>query len=359
MQWQTRRDLLANRPSSPAGSILFAGDPAEEAIGLGREDWDAAEAVAREALKGCQLGPHDRVLIAMEQPAAPSVALLARAAAPLVQTVGMTGVRCRMRLLSAIRSLKPNVLIITPCGAADFLARLYMEFNVDPVELGIERIIIGGEVATDGLRKRLGREFEAELSELYFDPFFGLPLAWRSGGAWEAAGGTVALAATDRDEILSENLAADVADTEIVVRPHFCAALKDCVLRTGTMRAPSKSDAGLFDRTFGEHVLLRGRWLSLNALRKQLSLIEGVSAWTLEIDRGDRTLDAATLKIGFNRETLVKNPMWASRVNQAVAAACPVSVVVETSFAGEIDGKPRGTIVDLRGQHSEQPKVAA
>ncbi|WP_347269893.1 hypothetical protein [Rhizorhabdus histidinilytica] len=359
MQWHTRRDLLAARPSAPAGSILFAGEPTEAVIGLGPQDWDAAEAIAREALKGCELGARDRVLIAMEQPASLSVALLARAAAPLVQSVAVTGARGRMRLLAAIRSLKPTVLITTPCGAADFLARLYMEFNVDPVELGLERIVIGGEVATAGLRKRLAREFEAEVAELYFDPFFGLPLAWRCGGPWEAAGGTVALAAPDRDEIVAEDLAADIGDAEIVVRPTFCAALKDDVLRTGTLRAAPKSDAGLFDRTLGDHVLLRGRWVSLDALRRQLALIDGVSAWTLEIDRGDRTLDAATLKVGFNRETLVKNPMWLSRVEQAIAAACPVSIAVETSFAGEIEGKPRGAVDDLRGHHGDAPGIAA
>lgn len=353
MQWQTRQGLLAAKPSAPAGSILFAGEPTEDIVGLGPQDWDAAEAIARESLKGCGLGPRDRVLIAMEQPASLSVAILARAAAPLVQSVAVTGARGRMRLLSAIRTMKPNVLIITPCGAADFLARLYMEFNVDPVELGLERIIIGGEVATGGLRKRLAREFEAEVAELYFDPYFGLPLASRCGGAWEASAGTVALAASDKDEILSDDLGDDVGDAEIVIRPTFCAALKDNVLRTGTLRAASKSDAGLFDRTYGDHVLLRGRWVSLNALRKQLALIDGVSAWTLEIDRGERTLDAATLKVGFNRETLVKNPMWLSRVNQAIAAACPVSIAVETSLAGEIDGKPRGVVDDLRGQHRE------
>jgi len=358
MQWYSRRDFLAARPSAPAGSILFAGEPAEEALGLGADDWNAAEAMAREALKGCELGSRDRVLIAMEQPGSPAVALLARAAAPLVQSVAVAGARGRMRLLAAIRSLKPNVLIITPCGAADFLARLYMEFNVDPVELGIERIVIGGEVATGGLRKRLAREFEAEVAELYFDPFFGLPLAVRCGGPWEAVNGTVALAAVGSDELLSEDLADDVGDAEIVIRPKFCAALTDAVLRTGTLRAPPKSDAGLFDRSFGDHVLLRGRWVSLGALRRQLALIDGVSAWTLEIERGDRTLDAATLKVGFNRETLVKNPMWLARIEQAIAAACPVSIAVETYLAGEAEGKPRGAVDDRRGHHGKQVAAA-
>jgi len=360
MQWYTRQELLAARPPAAAGSILFVGEPAEEAVGLGIQEWDQAEAIVRQSLKGCGLVSRDRVLIAMEQPASPSTGLLARAAAPLVQSVAITGARGRMRLLAAIRSLKPTTLVITPCGIADFLARLYMEFNVDPVDLGLERIIIGGEVATGGLRTRLAREFEAEVAELYFDPFFGLPLAWRRGGAWEAPGGSVALAAVGKDEILSEDLAAEAEeDAEIVVRPGFCAALRNGVLRTGTLRAGPKSDAGLFDRTYGDHVLLRGRWVSLKALRTQLALIDGVSAWTLEIERGERTLDAATLKVGFNRETLVKNPMWLGRVEQAIAAACPVSMAIETSLAGEIEGKPQGSVVDLRGQHRGPAGAAA
>lgn len=339
---------------------MFAGEPVEAVLGLGPDEWNAAEALAGAALRGCGLGKGDRVLVALEQPAAPSTVLLARAAAALVKSVGLSGARGRMRLLTAIRTMKPTTLIITPCGAADLLARLYMEFNVDPIDLGLERIIITGEIATAGLRKRLAREFEAEVSELYVDPFFGLPLAWRAGGAWQPSGpGILALAAVDRDGILSDDLGADIGLAEIVVRPTFAPSLGEIALRTGTLRASPASDAGLFDRSFGDYVLLRGRWISLAAVRKQLAFIDGVSGWTLQIDRGDRTLDAATLKIAFNRETLVKNPMWLGRVKQALAAACPVSIVVETSLGADIDGKPEGQVDDQRGHHVDLRELAA
>lgn len=352
MRWYTRCNLPAARPAAPAGAILFAGEPAGETVALGLDEWAAAEDLSREALRGCGLRGGDRVLLSLEQPGAPSTALLARAAAPLVHSVAMTGARGRMRLLTAIRTLRPTVLILTPCGAADLLARLYMEFNVDPVELGIERIVIGGEIATAGLRKRLAREFEADVAELYLDPFFGLPLAWRSGGGWrQAAPGTLALAPVDRDEIVSEDLAADLEEAEIVLRPAFASSLAGAVLRTGTLRAAPASDAGLFDYTIGEHVLVKGRWLSLPELRRQLGLIDGVSGWTLRIDRGERTLDAATLHIAFSRETLVDNPMWLSRIEQALAAATPISVAIERSFGGEVEGRPEGVIEDARGHH--------
>jgi phenylacetate-CoA ligase len=101
--------------------------------------------------------------------------------------------------------------------------------------------------------------------------------------------------------------------------------------------------------TVGEHVLVRGVWLALPRVEKALSKIDGVAGWDLQITR-QGTLDAAVLTVTFNRQSLVGNPMWRSRIQQAVGALTPVSISVE--IAQDVAETPRpGTVTDLRGHH--------
>ena len=62
-----------------------------------------------------------------------------------------------MRLLAVLRALRPRVWVTTPQGALDLLARLYLEFNVDPMELDLEKIVLVGEIASAGAHRRLIR----------------------------------------------------------------------------------------------------------------------------------------------------------------------------------------------------------
>jgi phenylacetate-CoA ligase len=313
----------------------------------------AQQAISQATLARAGIGRRDRVLISLRQDGSPAVGLLAEAAAPLAAGVAVTGPQGRLRLLATVGALKPTVWVTTPCGAADFLARLYMEFNVDPVEMEFQRIILVGEVASPGVRKRLAKEFEAEVSEVYCDPVFGAALASRKGkGGWEVHPGVLALAELAGDEIAAEGLAqAGGPARELVVRPTWSSRLSGAVLRTGTVVTDNSGDAGAFTHTVGDHVLLRGRWLSLPVLRRQLALIDGIAGWTLEIERGDRTLDVASLKIVFERETLVANPMWKARIQQAVAASTPVKIDVATSLVEADSPPPRELVVDRRGHH--------
>ena len=66
---------------------------------------------------------------------------------------------------------------------------------------------------------------------------------------------------------------------------------------------------------------------------------------------GDRTLDSMVLTVGLDRETLVSNPMWICRIQQAVAAATPIKVEVRTELAKPDNGQPKEAVVDLRGHH--------
>jgi len=349
MKWfdRTSIGMIANETK---GAIVFAGSPAEAAIGLGHTEVAAMQDLSRRTFESAGLGPYDKVLFAIRREGAPSVELLVQAIASSVDNVAVASPKGRLRLLSTIRALKPNVLVTTPCGAADFLARLYMEFNVDPVELELTKIVLVGEIASPGLRKRLAKEFEAEISEVYCDPVFGAALAARrGGGAWHLAEpGALTLAALEHDEIVGEGLD---GQGELLLRPVWAPALGAAAIRTGEVVQGVAGDAGLFNHTVGEHVLARGQWVSLPLLRRQLKLIDGISRWSLTIERGDRTLDSVVLTVGFDRETLVNNPMWKGRIQQAIAAATPIHVDVRTELRTPDDGLLPEAVIDLRGHH--------
>jgi len=339
----TRGDLAKAAGKPGQGALLFAGSPAEYGMALTEAEVAAMQALSRRSLEAAGLGKSDRVLFAVAQDGSPAVGLLAQAAAGVAGSVAVTSPRGRLRLLSTIRALKPNMLVTTPCGAADFLARLYLEFNVDPVELDLTKIVLVGEIASPGVRKRLAKEFEADLSELYCDPVFGAALAARRGSGWSVADeGTLALGALASDEIVAEGVA---GEGELLLRAG------DTVIRTGQVIKGDAGDAGLFNHTVGEHVLARGQFVSLPLLRRQLALIDGVARWTLTVDRGDRTLDNLLLTVVFDRESLVANPMWKGRIQQAVVAATPLHVDIKTELISPDAAGPKDSVVDLRGHH--------
>ncbi len=103
--------------------------------------------------------------------------LLAQAAAGIAEAAAAPGPRGRMRLLAVLRAVRGDTLVITPTGAMDLLARLHLEFLVDPLDLGLRRIVLTGEIASPGTAAHLAAEFDAEVTELYTDPVFGLPVA--------------------------------------------------------------------------------------------------------------------------------------------------------------------------------------
>lgn len=348
------RTELAKHCKPQAGSLLYAGEPGEEFIPLTTEERRALEEVSRANLVQLGLSATDTVLIALNQQGSPAVAGLAEAVAPLVNGVALTGPRGRMRLLKTIKALQPTVLVATPCGVLDFLSRLYMEFNVDPMELDIERIILVGEVASAGAVQRIGSEFETEVSELYCDPFFGAALASRKGGHWQTATPEhLYSAAPDNDDLSSLDLNQVVEPArEIILSPQWSASLKELGLRTGQLIADPSSDTGLYQHTMGEHVLIRGRWVSLPVIAKALRIIDGVAHWQLDVDREKKTLDFASLTVFLNRETLLENPMWASRLKDAIHGVTPVSIDIKTALA-DVDNLPekKYAVADHRGHH--------
>ena len=346
MSWYTRESL----PDAGDGLLLVAN--AGEA-GLSLSVGEQAELVARSSatLAAAGLCSGDRAVLSLAGEGDLAGPLLAQAVVAQGASAALVGPRGRMRLLATLRTLRPNVWITTPSGALDLLARLYLEFNVDPMELDLEHILVVGEIATPGTVRRLGDEFESEVTELYCEPFFGCALAHARGEAWQLDhGDALALAGLGSDTLLDRDPSARAPGrAELVVRPVWSQALAGAQLRTGQVVDAAGDPAGLFQHTVGEHLLVRGRWLSLPLLRRALALIDGTAAWRLDVSRGEGTLDKLQITLGFDRDTLVENPMWAGRAREAIAATTPIAFELEAERAPE--GASGEQIADARGHH--------
>ncbi|MFG1702267.1 hypothetical protein ACFLIM_03650 [Nonomuraea sp. M3C6] len=338
-RWLTRDDLGAAARS--ATGLLLASPDVSSVFPLGPQD----ASLTVEALREAGVGERDRVVVALSEPAG---ALWAGAAAEVAESAACVGPRGRMRLHHALSALRASTLVVTPTGAMDFLARLHLEFLLDPLDLGLRNIVLTGEIASKRTMSHLAGEFGARVTEVFASPFSGAALAWRAAEEdplTPLADGVLGLAALTKEDV--PDPAADLA--ELVVTPYAHPALGDAVLRTGQVAGTGGAGIPAPAHTVGEHVLVRGVWLALPRIEKALSKIDGVAGWELAINR-QGTLDAAALTVTFGRESLIGNPMWKSRIVQAVQALTPISIDVE--IAQDVSETPvPGTVNDLRGHH--------
>ncbi|WP_084959141.1 hypothetical protein [Thermoactinospora rubra] len=327
MTWLTRDDLGA--AGRTATGLLLVSPDGASALPLTAHDRELTGA----ALRAAGVGPGDRVAVALAEPAG---ALWAEAAAGVAGAAASVGPRGRMRLHHLLTTLRATTLVATPTGAMDFLARLHLEFLLDPLDLGLRHIVVTGEIASRGTLGHLASEFDAQVTEVFAGPFTGGALAWRRAEEEPfapLAEGVLGLGALDKDE------AVERGPGEVVVTVPEAG-----VVRTGYV---VRDVAPV--HTVGDHLLVRGVWLSLGRLDRALAKIDGVSAWTLSVSR-QGTLDLATLAVAFNRDSLVRNPMWKARIEQAVQAVTPVKVAVEVA-PEVVETRAPGAVNDLRGQH--------
>ncbi|GAA0399505.1 hypothetical protein Acor_21870 [Acrocarpospora corrugata] len=327
-RWLTRDDLAAAARTA-TGLLMVSAD------GVSVRPSPAGTATA-DALRSAGVGPRDRVVIALAEPYG---GVWASAAAGVAEAAASVGPRGRMRLQHLVRTLGATTLVITPTGAMDLLSRLHLEFLLDPLDLGLRRVVLTGEIASAHTMAHLTSEFEAEVSEVLASPCHGGALGWRSS---ESAPLTplaeIALASLDKDAPVETGLA---EITEISGNGGVRTGLVGRVGTPGETPAPA--------HTVGDHVLVRGVWLSLPRIEKALAKIDGVATWDLTVTR-QGTLDAATLTVTFTRQSLIKNPMWQSRLRDALRALTPITLTVQVS--PEIAESPRpGTLTDLRGHH--------
>ena len=351
MRWATRTELGALvRPDPPPGSLLLGAVPGEGFVPVAPAERAALRERSAATLAAAGLAADERAVLSLNADGDLAGPLLADALASLGVSAAVVGARGRMRLLAALRALRPEVWITTPTGALDFLARLYLEFNVDPLELELRHVLLVGEIETPGTAHRLADELEAQVTSLYCDPVFGAALAWGREGAWQVSDpASLGLAPLARDAWLDAAPGdADAPLAELVLRPAWGGALDGVALRTGQV-VRGAPGAGLFAHTVGAHVLVRGRWLSLPSLRRALAKIDGIARLRVVLSRGERTLDALRLKVAFAREGRVENPMWARRLREAVASVTPIAFELETEGAAE--EAPAEELVDERGHH--------
>jgi hypothetical protein len=357
LTWATR-DAFAVTPGDAAGLLLLSSD-SEVATPLGTADHARALELTAATLSDAGLGESDRVVVALNNDSEQTGALIALAATSVASAAASVGPRGRMRLHRALEAVRASALITTPTGAMDLLARLHLEFLVDPLDLELGHVLLTGEIASPGTHDQLASEFGASVVELYTDPFTGVPVAHRRAGQTFFApvrDGLLGLAPLDKDTVLEPPYPEGLA--EIVVCPGWHSTLGRATLRTGQVVALSGGEEGLPVpvHTVGEHVLVRGRWISVPRIAGALSRVEGISRWELRISRAG-TLDAAALHVTFDRETLVKSPMWRSRIAQALAALTPVSVEVVVDPDVSAARRP-GSVVDLRGHHLARDRTA-
>ncbi len=348
MSWYTRDTLPQTRESA---SLLLVANPGEPALSLSREGREELLERSRVTLAAAGVAAGERAVLSLSGEGDLAGYLLAESLVRQGASAALVGPRGRLRLLASMRELRPKIWVTTPSGALDFLARLYLEFNVDPMELEIEHIMVVGEIASPGTLRRLADEFESEVTGLYCEPFYGCALAHSAGEKWQVDHGDVlslaALAADTPIERPANQREGEPA--ELVLRPSWSKALGAARLRTGQVVSEAGEPSGLFQHTVGEHLLARGRWLSLPLLRRALSLIDGTVAWRLRVARGDGTLDKVSLTLGFDRDTLVENKMWAERAREAVSSTTPIAFELESERAAE--GAPAEEIIDERGHH--------
>ncbi len=343
-------DRAALSPGADA-EIFLHGDPAHLAVGVTQADVESLQQASVATLQAIRGKLGQRALVSTLQQGPFPLGLSADVFRALDISVGYANPRGRLRLLKTIKTLQPDTWVTTPCAALDFLARLYMEFNVDPFELGLEHIVLTGEVASAGAQKRLADEFEAVVTDLYTDPVFGAALAYRDGAALCSPSQSLALAEPGSEQLLAEGEQLQASSTaEIVIRHDSVSVLAGNTLRSGQL-IDCEQPHNSFHHTSGELVLARGQWLSLPAFNQAFKLIDGIQAWQLVIERGEGTLDKVTARIGLNRETLVENPMWRGRLRETIASVTAVDVHIDTFLLTEDEAQPDSCVDDQRGQH--------
>ncbi|WP_433326452.1 hypothetical protein [Spirillospora sp. CA-294931] len=349
MTWLTRGALASGRR---ARGLLLLRPDGGPAIPMDAADRAAARELAAAVLTAAGVGEDDRVVVALNSDGEPAGTLVAEAAATVAEAAASVGPRGRMRLHTALEGTGATTLVATPTGAMDFLARLHLEFLIDPLDLELRRVLLVGEVASPNTAAQLASEFGAAVRELYADPFFGVPLAWRDPSdpvLTPVRDGLLALAHLEKDVPLSPPYAQELG--ELVVTPRWHSSLGACTLRTGQVARLDGVGEGvpMPAHTTGDHVLVRGRWIPVPRVAAALARIDGVGHWELRISR-EGTLDAAALHVTFTRETLVGNPMWKARIVQALYSITPVRIEVVVEPQTTEERRP-GTVTDLRGHH--------
>ncbi|MEU1520988.1 hypothetical protein ABZ413_02155 [Nocardia rhamnosiphila] len=328
------------RPATAKG-LLLVNPTGSIAFPMTESDRAEARRLTAETLVEAGITTSDRVVVSLNNDGDLGGSFLADAAAGVAQAAASVGPRGRMRLLRTIEALRANVLVGTPTGISDFLARLHLEFLVDPLDLELRLIVLTGEIADPDAVRHLAREFGARAVNVLSDPLTGIPVAAKRPDD------TVLIATRPGTLELTRATRAGGNLNEIVVRYPWHTSFNEVAVRTGLLVNGPELDLPI--HTTGDLVLIRGRWISFSELAKALRGIDGISTWRLQISR-QGTLDSATVVVSFNRESLIDNGMWQGRIKQTLDAITPITIGVEISSSVQEQRTPP-MIDDQRGQH--------
>ena len=324
--WASRETMSRLLPPTAATGLLQMPGTGDVAVPLAPGGLSEALKIAARHLTAAGLRPSDRVVVALNNDGVDVGTILALAASHVTESVVSTGPRGRMRLLRAINGIGATALVLTPTGAMDLLARLHIEFLVDPLDLGIERIVLVGEIPSPSCERQLAMEFGARVGTVLCDPFFGVAVAHVEGDRLVA----------DEGHLVTAPLGEDVVAPPEPGEPYELERNGE-----GPVGLPRPSG------TVGDRILARGQWLSLRAVTAALRLIDGIDAWAIEVSR-EGTLDKIALRVAFNRPSLTENKMWAGRLRSALGALTPVEIEVDTAAD---PATLTDRVIDRRGHH--------
>jgi phenylacetate-CoA ligase len=223
------------------------------------------------------------------------------------------------------RQLRARVLIATRTLALALQSTVYAEFPLEPADLGLERIVLVGELAGAGEGRRIAEEFEADLSQVAVGPL-GRPLGVSAAGdAFAPVDGSV-VACWDGDAYVTGG------EGELVVTTPGAEAMPIVNLSTGL--GGSVDDGGAF-RVTGRTVAGVGRMahrlIAGDSVRRVMRLVPGVADWRLEIARPGRE-DVATLLVHASRD---EHEPIARNAERELAERLGLAVEVRVSAPGD------------------------
>lgn len=311
---------------SGEGEALAALDPAGVEV---------LRDLTAETLVSVGVDESDRVLIALNSEGAGTGVLWTQAASVTAGAAGSAGPRQGLRTASMIRGTGASVLVTTPSLATALAVRMRAAGS-DPRQLRLRLLVLVGETADDGRRRRLGDDFDARVTEIWCDPVFGAGLAWRSPDSGSEFRLVRPAVVTPEPVEVTEPPRDGGALVEWVLQPDWVPALAGVGVRTGVVSRPG---AWLGDPrwTVGDHVLVRGRWVSLGALDRCLKGL-GADRWQLRVEAGTAR---EQLQLGYDA------PIPIPVVEAALEAVCALRPRVAPQ-AVERD-EPR--LLDARLQH--------
>lgn len=299
-------------------------------ISLSPAELEAARRITARCLLAAGILDSDRAVVALNSDGAGVGVLWAEAASTVCRAATATRADGTRRLLGRLSAANATVLICTPTAARQLAQLVDDEPDRHP---RLRRVIVVGEIIAGCDAQTISSSLGCLVSEAWPDPVFGVALAWRD------ALSSAAFRRVDPALLTTEAVTDDVA--EWIVHPSWCDELHGISYRSGVVCV--SSDCDVLDRprwTTGDHLLIRGRWLSCSALERELNGL-GVERWQLRVRR---------LGTGEHIELAV-----ASETVDPIHAALPTvtPLRVEVTMEQFSDTVPR--LRDERGHHLGQP----